>query len=86
MGFGAAAEVGAPVALGDPAGGGAAGAALLSGFELCAGAPGAGAGVELLHPLKIKVAERTKLAAKTKDFSRMGRSPEIRLELNEIYG
>src|SRR6202035_2817092 len=54
--------------------GGAAGATLPSGFALCAGAPavaGAGAGVELLHPPRISVAERAKLATKMRDFSRM---------------
>src|SRR5882757_5366754 len=65
-GLGAAAE---PAELA----GGAAGAAGPSGLELCAGAPaGAGAGVELLHPPRRSVAERMKLAAKTRDLSRMG--------------
>src|SRR5438309_4255525 len=48
-------------AFGEPAGGGAAGAALPSGFALWTGVlAGAGAGVELLHPLKISVDERAK--------------------------
>jgi hypothetical protein len=33
-----------------------------------------------LHPPKISVAERAKLAAKTRDFSRMELSPLIHLE------
>ncbi|WP_433964813.1 hypothetical protein [Tunturiibacter gelidiferens] len=41
-----------------------------SGFWLCVGA-GVGAGVELLHPLKSKVAERAKLAARYIDFTGM---------------
>jgi hypothetical protein len=41
--------------------------------ELAAGEPaGAAAGVELLHPLNTKTAERAKLAAMAGNFSRMG--------------
>jgi hypothetical protein len=55
-------------------------------LELCAGAPaGAGAGAELLHPPKMSVAERAKLAAKTRDFSRIELSPLLDIELKEIY-
>ena len=42
-------------------------------------AAGAGSGVELLHPLKIRVAERAKLAANARNFSRMVVSVESNL-------
>jgi len=48
------------------------GAAVPAELELCSGAAGAGVGVDLLHPLKRRVATRAKLAAKTGHFSRMG--------------
>jgi hypothetical protein len=58
-------------AAGAELGGGEAVPAELALWSGVAGA-GAGAGVELLHPLKTRVATRAKLATKTGHFSRMG--------------
>ena len=66
----AGAAAGVAEFVGAAAGGAAAGSELaLLGAGVAAGA---GAGVELLHPLKIRDAERAKLVAKTRNLSRMG--------------
>jgi hypothetical protein len=62
-------------------GGGATGV-VLSGEELWVGA---GAGVELLHPLKNKVAERAKLAARYIDFTRIVFSGNSNPDFEVIY-
>jgi len=66
----AGAAAGAAEPAGAPAGAGAGSELALPGAGAAAGA--AGAGCELLHPLKIKIVERAKFAAKPKCVPRIG--------------
>ena len=67
---------GAGAGAGEPAGAGAAAGAAASGLALAVGeAAGADAGVELLHPPKNNVAEKTIPAVNDKDPKRMTLSP-----------
>jgi hypothetical protein len=75
-GAGAGAGAGEPAGAGAAAGTGAVAGAAASGLELAVGeAAGADAGVELLHPPKNNVAEKTTPAVNDKDPKRMTLSP-----------